>query len=51
MATTYVRGLDGLTGKHVVLRVTEDPSHTVVAVVDTETRATQIASLLTEDEE
>jgi hypothetical protein len=51
MATTYVRALDNLTGKHVVVKVTDDPSYTVVAVADNEPRATQIAALLTAEEE
>lgn len=50
MSTTYAKGLDAVTGTHLVVAVTDDPSYTVVATCDSEVRASQIAELLTDDE-
>lgn len=41
---------NGDQGQYSVIRVTDDPAYTVVAVCDDEGRASQIASLLTADE-
>lgn len=51
MATTYVNALDGVTGKRVVAQIAPDGvTVTIVAVCESTSRATQIATLLTADE-
>lgn len=49
MAVTYHKAL-GPQGQYSVVKQTDDPAYTVVAVCDDEARAIQIASLLTADE-
>lgn len=50
MATTYHGTTANAVGEYSVIRVTDDPVYSVVAVCPTETRAAQIAALLTADE-
>jgi len=47
MSVEYVKAPDTVDGIYTVIRITDDPAYTVVAKVDTEARAAQIASLLT----
>lgn len=50
MATTYHKALNEVEGNYAVVRQTDDPAYSVVALCDSEARAIQIASLLTADE-